>query len=144
MSQAEGRAHRIGQRECVIIQYLIAKGTVDDILWPMLQAKANFLQNAGLDQNFSLSQAELVHQPSDEPSTSDDKQQGTLENFGFSQSFSLSQEEEFLTPMESFGTSTESAQKTAKCDSVTVTDDFAKLLEDDDEDFDDIDLNNIS
>ncbi|XP_015108531.1 SWI/SNF-related matrix-associated actin-dependent regulator of chromatin subfamily A-like protein 1 [Diachasma alloeum] len=155
LSQAEARAHRIGQRNYVIIQYLIAKGTVDDILWPLLQTKANFLKNAGLDQNFSLSQAELMHQPNDEPSTTDDKR-GTLESFGFSQTISLSQQEEFLTPMEAFSdkpqtntsrgssTSVESPQKTAECDNVSVSEDLAKLLEDDDEDFENIDLDNIT
>ncbi|XP_011314127.1 SWI/SNF-related matrix-associated actin-dependent regulator of chromatin subfamily A-like protein 1 [Fopius arisanus] len=150
LTQAEARVHRIGQRNYVVIQYLIAKGTVDDIIWPLLQTKANFLQKAGLDQNFSLSQAELRHQPNQEPFTSEEKK-NTLEAFGFSQSFS-SQDDEFLTPMESFtaqkegnaSTSAESAKKTVECDNISVTEDFAKLLEDDAEDFENIDLDNIT
>ena len=31
--QAEDRVYRIGQRDSVNIDYLVAKGTVDDYLW---------------------------------------------------------------------------------------------------------------
>ncbi|XP_063984206.1 SWI/SNF-related matrix-associated actin-dependent regulator of chromatin subfamily A-like protein 1 isoform X2 [Diachasmimorpha longicaudata] len=151
LTQAEARAHRIGQRNYVIIQYLIAKGTVDDILWPLLQTKAHFLKNAGLDQNFSLSQAELKIQASEEPTN--DKT-ATLETFGFSQAISSSQEEEFSTPMETFSPKSqkngpcnprtaETPQEAVKRD-VSVSEDFAKLLEEDDEDFENIDLDGIS
>ncbi|XP_047144508.1 DNA annealing helicase and endonuclease ZRANB3 isoform X2 [Hydra vulgaris] len=37
--QAEDRCHRIGQKNAVQIHYLLAQGTIDDILWTMLQRK---------------------------------------------------------------------------------------------------------
>lgn len=41
--QAEDRVHRIGQNDSVNIHYLLAKGTFDDILWPMLLKKLKVL-----------------------------------------------------------------------------------------------------
>nr|XP_025037433.1 DNA annealing helicase and endonuclease ZRANB3 isoform X2 [Pelodiscus sinensis] len=40
MKQAEDRAHRIGQCSSVNIHYLIAKGTLDPLMWAMLNRKA--------------------------------------------------------------------------------------------------------
>ncbi|XP_063144906.1 SWI/SNF-related matrix-associated actin-dependent regulator of chromatin subfamily A-like protein 1 [Candoia aspera] len=52
--QAEDRAHRIGQTSSVDIHYLVAKGTADDYLWPMIQEKIRVLGEAGLsDAKFS-------------------------------------------------------------------------------------------
>ncbi|XP_060119233.1 SWI/SNF-related matrix-associated actin-dependent regulator of chromatin subfamily A-like protein 1 [Heteronotia binoei] len=52
--QAEDRAHRIGQTSSVSIHYLVAKGTADDYLWPMIQEKIKVLGEAGLSEaNFS-------------------------------------------------------------------------------------------
>ncbi|KAL3970055.1 activating transcription factor 7 [Sarotherodon galilaeus] len=52
--QAEDRVHRIGQTSSVNIHYLVAKGTADDHLWPMIQEKMNVLGQVGLSEsNFS-------------------------------------------------------------------------------------------
>uniref|UniRef100_A0A7N8WXY6 SWI/SNF-related matrix-associated actin-dependent regulator of chromatin subfamily A-like protein 1 n=1 Tax=Mastacembelus armatus TaxID=205130 RepID=A0A7N8WXY6_9TELE len=51
--QAEDRVHRIGQTSNVNIHYLVAKGTADDHLWPMIQEKMNVLEQVGLSE-FSL------------------------------------------------------------------------------------------
>ncbi|KAM4697925.1 SWI/SNF-related matrix-associated actin-dependent regulator of chromatin subfamily A-like protein 1 [Rhinophrynus dorsalis] len=52
--QAEDRVHRIGQTSSVNIHYLVAKGTADDFLWPMIQEKIKILGQAGLSEtNFS-------------------------------------------------------------------------------------------
>ena len=45
IQQAEGRAHRIGQSEPVNVQFLIAKGTIDDLIWRGLQFKLSTLGN---------------------------------------------------------------------------------------------------
>jgi len=51
LTQAEDRAHRIGQAETVTIQYLLAKSTADDYLWPLIQSKLNVLNKAGLSKD---------------------------------------------------------------------------------------------
>ena len=37
--QAEDRAHRVGQAASVSVQYLLAKGSVDEVMWGALQDK---------------------------------------------------------------------------------------------------------
>lgn len=49
--QAEDRVHRIGQTTSVDIHYLVAKGTADDHLWPMIQKKMNVLEQVGLSES---------------------------------------------------------------------------------------------
>uniref|UniRef100_A0A8C5HPY8 SWI/SNF-related matrix-associated actin-dependent regulator of chromatin subfamily A-like protein 1 n=1 Tax=Gouania willdenowi TaxID=441366 RepID=A0A8C5HPY8_GOUWI len=49
--QAEDRVHRIGQTSNVNIHYLVAKGTADDYLWPMIQSKMNVLEQVGLSES---------------------------------------------------------------------------------------------
>uniref|UniRef100_A0A8D8YLQ4 SWI/SNF-related matrix-associated actin-dependent regulator of chromatin subfamily A-like protein 1 n=1 Tax=Cacopsylla melanoneura TaxID=428564 RepID=A0A8D8YLQ4_9HEMI len=54
LTQAEDRAHRIGQQDSVLIQYLVAKNTADDYLWPLVMTKLDVLNRAGLSKdNFS-------------------------------------------------------------------------------------------
>ena len=61
LTQAEDRAHRIGQTDSVTVQYLVATGTADDELWPLLQRKLNVLQQAGLSKdNFSAADSHTV------------------------------------------------------------------------------------
>ncbi|XP_046902966.1 SWI/SNF-related matrix-associated actin-dependent regulator of chromatin subfamily A-like protein 1 isoform X2 [Hypomesus transpacificus] len=49
--QAEDRVHRIGQTSNVDIHYLVAKGTADDYLWPMIQEKMKILEQVGLSES---------------------------------------------------------------------------------------------
>ncbi|XP_056285541.1 SWI/SNF-related matrix-associated actin-dependent regulator of chromatin subfamily A-like protein 1 [Pseudoliparis swirei] len=49
--QAEDRVHRIGQTSNVNIHYLVAKGTADDHLWPMIQEKMKILEQVGLSES---------------------------------------------------------------------------------------------
>jgi SWI/SNF-related matrix-associated actin-dependent regulator 1 of chromatin subfamily A len=49
--QAEDRAHRIGQTDSVTVHYLLARGTIDDRLWPLLLSKLNTLETVGLGSN---------------------------------------------------------------------------------------------
>ncbi|XP_039293290.1 SWI/SNF-related matrix-associated actin-dependent regulator of chromatin subfamily A-like protein 1 isoform X2 [Nilaparvata lugens] len=46
--QAEDRVHRIGQVDSVHIQYLLAKGTCDDFMWPLIESKLTVLNKVGL------------------------------------------------------------------------------------------------
>ena len=39
LMQAEDRCHRIGQANSVQIHYLIAQGTIDELLWSCIQRK---------------------------------------------------------------------------------------------------------
>nr|XP_022308254.1 SWI/SNF-related matrix-associated actin-dependent regulator of chromatin subfamily A-like protein 1 [Crassostrea virginica] len=48
--QAEDRAHRMGQRDMVNVHYLVARGTADDHLWPLVQKKLEVLSKAGLSK----------------------------------------------------------------------------------------------
>lgn len=41
--QAEDRAHRIGQRDCVMVKYLLAKGTYDESMWSTVKKKFNVI-----------------------------------------------------------------------------------------------------
>ena len=43
--QAEDRAHRIGQRNVVSVRYLISPGTIDEMMWRMVERK---LRNIGM------------------------------------------------------------------------------------------------
>jgi len=51
LTQAEDRAHRIGQQDSVTVQYLVARGTADDYLWPLVQQKLLVLNQAGLSKD---------------------------------------------------------------------------------------------
>lgn len=49
--QAEDRVHRIGQLNSVNVYYLVAPGTADDFIWPLVQNKMNVLGKAGLTKD---------------------------------------------------------------------------------------------
>uniref|UniRef100_A0A8C5QN21 SWI/SNF-related matrix-associated actin-dependent regulator of chromatin subfamily A-like protein 1 n=1 Tax=Leptobrachium leishanense TaxID=445787 RepID=A0A8C5QN21_9ANUR len=51
LMQAEDRVHRIGQTNNVNVHYLVAKGTADDYLWPIIQRKIDVLGQAGLSES---------------------------------------------------------------------------------------------
>ncbi|NWV42362.1 SMAL1 protein, partial [Grantiella picta] len=66
--QAEDRAHRIGQTSSVNVHYLVAKGTADDYLWPMIQEKIKVLGEAGLSEtNFSETAESANYYPKPDP-----------------------------------------------------------------------------
>ncbi|RWS05274.1 SWI/SNF-related matrix-associated actin-dependent regulator of chromatin subfamily A-like protein 1 [Dinothrombium tinctorium] len=53
LTQAEDRAHRIGQNDSVLVEYLRASNTVDDFIWPMIKKKLQVLNDVGLSkENF--------------------------------------------------------------------------------------------
>ncbi|RXN16995.1 SWI SNF-related matrix-associated actin-dependent regulator of chromatin subfamily A 1 [Labeo rohita] len=65
--QAEDRVHRIGQTSNVDIHYLVAKGTADDHLWPMIQEKMNVLEQVGLSESNISENAESASFHSKDP-----------------------------------------------------------------------------
>ena len=68
LTQAEDRAHRIGQQDSVVVQYLVAKGTADDYLWPLVQSKLDILSKAGLSKdNFHEADTRHLSVKTDEP-----------------------------------------------------------------------------
>ena len=46
MIQAEDRAHRIGQKNAVNIYYLHGSGTIDDVMFQMIQEKQQVVSSA--------------------------------------------------------------------------------------------------
>ncbi|XP_071102073.1 SWI/SNF-related matrix-associated actin-dependent regulator of chromatin subfamily A-like protein 1 [Haliotis cracherodii] len=58
--QAEDRAHRIGQMDCVNVHYLVAQATADDYIWPLIQSKLEVLSKAGLTKD-NFSEADTTH-----------------------------------------------------------------------------------
>ena len=71
LSQAESRAHRIGQLNPVVIKYLLASGTADDSIWPMLQEKQKILEEVGLSKD-SFDKVSVSKQPSDASELTED------------------------------------------------------------------------
>ncbi|KFQ17496.1 SWI/SNF-related matrix-associated actin-dependent regulator of chromatin subfamily A-like 1, partial [Merops nubicus] len=66
--QAEDRAHRIGQTSSVNVHYLVAKGTADDYLWPIIQEKIKVLGEAGLSEtDFSKTAESTEYCPKPDP-----------------------------------------------------------------------------
>ncbi|GMS91539.1 hypothetical protein PENTCL1PPCAC_13714, partial [Pristionchus entomophagus] len=49
MQQAEDRAHRVGQQNSVIVQYMLANNTADDIIWPLVKSKIHILEQVNLN-----------------------------------------------------------------------------------------------
>jgi len=72
LTQAEDRAHRIGQTDSVTVQYLVAKDTADDVLWPLIQNKLDVLNKAGLSKdNFENSEAKVMEDTSKQTKVDD-------------------------------------------------------------------------
>uniref|UniRef100_A0A6B2E974 Putative chromatin remodeling protein n=1 Tax=Phlebotomus kandelakii TaxID=1109342 RepID=A0A6B2E974_9DIPT len=67
LAQGESRSHRIGQDQNVVVRYLLAKGTADDIIWSLIRRKQNVLNDAGLGSDdfndVSLSRIEVSSTP---------------------------------------------------------------------------------
>lgn len=59
--QAEDRVHRIGQKDSVVVQYLVARNTADDHIWPLIQDKLEVLGKVGLSDD-KLDMSEMSYQ----------------------------------------------------------------------------------
>ncbi|KAL6439202.1 hypothetical protein ACFW04_003853 [Cataglyphis niger] len=127
LCQAEDRVHRIGQNDNVIIQYLVAKDTADDYIWPLIKKKLDVLNAAGLDQDLSINNVDMTAQ----------KEYGQQDLTSF-MSISLSSEEQ----------SQSQENKKQKNESVSEasvsTNDFKQLLEIDEEYFDSCNWDDIA
>ncbi|KFM63101.1 SWI/SNF-related matrix-associated actin-dependent regulator of chromatin subfamily A-like protein 1, partial [Stegodyphus mimosarum] len=71
LTQAEDRVHRIGQEDCVVVQYLVAKGTADDEIWPLVQRKLDNLNKAGLSKDTFMNADTVVQENSLQPRLED-------------------------------------------------------------------------
>lgn len=126
LCQAEDRVHRIGQNDNVIIQYLVAKDTADDYIWPLIKKKLDVLNAAGLDQDLSINNVDMTAQ----------KEYGQQDLTSF-MSISLSPEEQ--------SQSQENKQKNESVPEASVsTNDFKQLLENDEEYFDSCNWDDIA
>ncbi|XP_019885387.1 SWI/SNF-related matrix-associated actin-dependent regulator of chromatin subfamily A-like protein 1 isoform X3 [Camponotus floridanus] len=118
LCQAEDRVHRIGQNDNVIIQYLVARNTADDYIWPLIKNKLHVLNAAGLDQDLSIDSVDTTVQ----------KKRGQQDLTSFlNTSLSLEKQSQ----------SQENKQKNdSSPEASTSTNDFKQLLEIDEECFD--------
>ncbi|GFT34152.1 hypothetical protein NPIL_549081 [Nephila pilipes] len=71
LTQAEDRAHRIGQEDNVVVQYLVAKGTADDEMWPLVQRKLDILNKAGLSKDNFKSADTVIQEERIQPQLED-------------------------------------------------------------------------
>ncbi|GIX99313.1 hypothetical protein CEXT_815451 [Caerostris extrusa] len=71
LTQAEDRAHRIGQEDNVVVQYLVAKGTADDEIWPLVQRKLDTLNKAGLSKDNFKSADTVMKEDKSQPQLDD-------------------------------------------------------------------------
>lgn len=61
--QAEDRAHRIGQKDCVTVHYLLARETLDSSIWPLILKKLTLLESVGLGKNDLGNMSSMEHDP---------------------------------------------------------------------------------
>uniref|UniRef100_A0A1B6KTZ9 SWI/SNF-related matrix-associated actin-dependent regulator of chromatin subfamily A-like protein 1 n=1 Tax=Graphocephala atropunctata TaxID=36148 RepID=A0A1B6KTZ9_9HEMI len=95
LAQAEDRVHRIGQEDCVVVKYLIAKGTADDYLWPLIQAKLEVLNKAGLSKDSYVT----IDRKSVETSDSKSQTQTKIDDF-FENPFDEEDDDDLLKVMD--------------------------------------------
>lgn len=124
MCQAEDRVHRIGQNDTVMIQYLVARNTADDYIWPIIKKKMNVLNAVGLDQDFSVNDVDIAVQK--------EFGQQNLSSF-----VSISPKEQSSTEQKDCPTVKDVASTS------TCIDEFKELLEVDGEYFDSCDWDDI-
>ncbi|KAM0735204.1 SWI/SNF-related matrix-associated actin-dependent regulator of chromatin subfamily A-like protein 1 [Formica fusca] len=124
LCQAEDRVHRIGQNDNVIIQYLVAKDTADDYIWPLIKKKLNVLNAAGLDQDLSIDNVDMTAQ----------KEHGQ-QDLTFFMDISLSPGEQSQSQEEKNDSVSEASAS---------TNDFKQLLEIDEECFDSCNWDDIA
>lgn len=123
LCQAEDRVHRIGQNDNVIIQYLVAKNTADDYMWPLIKKKMDVLNAVGLDHDFSIDDVDVATKKE-----SGQQDLSSFLNISFSDSCSFSEQssaeqKDIASPKDSTASTSTSANE------------FKELLEVDEEYF---------
>lgn len=64
LMQAEDRAHRIGQKDCVMVKYLLARDTLDETIWEAVKNKLKIVDQSLTGKSSNLSVAnEAVKAP---------------------------------------------------------------------------------
>ncbi|XP_077274708.1 SWI/SNF-related matrix-associated actin-dependent regulator of chromatin subfamily A-like protein 1 [Temnothorax americanus] len=116
LCQAEDRVHRIGQNDTVIIQYLVARNTADDYIWPLINKKMNVLNSVGLKQDFSISNIDVATLEETQPS---------------------------LTSFLNRSSASEGSQRDKEAREASTSSDFKELLDVDEECFDSCAWDNI-
>jgi len=73
MFQAEDRAHRVGQKSSVYVQYILARNTADDHIWPMILEKIMIVGALNLNNQTlsSMDNQELVLPDREQPQLTD-------------------------------------------------------------------------
>ncbi|KAL6260216.1 hypothetical protein P5V15_007751 [Pogonomyrmex californicus] len=132
LCQAEDRVHRIGQKHDVTIQYLVAKDTADDYIWPLINKKQNVLNSVGLEQDFSIHNVDATAQK--------ESNQKDLSSFLDSSSKTESQSQH---EQDSSSSIMQNNKELIPEPESTSADDFKDLLEDNEELFDSCGWDNI-
>lgn len=64
--QAEDRTHRIGQEREVRVIYLVARKTIDELMWPLIKRKLDVLNKAGLSKDTYKNTGNPLYQREDQ------------------------------------------------------------------------------
>ncbi|XP_012285724.1 SWI/SNF-related matrix-associated actin-dependent regulator of chromatin subfamily A-like protein 1 [Orussus abietinus] len=136
LNQAEDRVHRIGQENSVVIQYLVARKTVDDHLWPLIEKKLTTLNEAGLNEDLSFGTANVTLQKVSEP------QQPKINSF-FANTQGQTKMNDFVEQKSSTNITDNDMQEESSNSNLQEKG-FGHLLELNAEDFDDIDLDSMT
>lgn len=126
LKQAEDRAYRIGQKNCVLVTYLVAHKTADDYIWPMVQSKLKVLTNLGVGTEKGFEGKTTKQDKNKQKSVLD-----FFEKLNEEDDISLLEGvEEVEEKRDKTNGTQESSQKSLGAES--VSDNFDDLLEDDD------------
>ena len=140
LTQAEDRAHRIGQKDSVLIQYLLASKTVDDHIWPLINSKFKVLNKVGLTKD-NFSEANAARKAAKKHGNGIDKYLSKRPRDDKSYNHGMA-EDSFLDPQPSQdpSTSDDSFQLDNLHEEILLTDDEEFKFDDDDDLLDDFDL----
>lgn len=130
--QAEDRAHRIGQRDCVFVKYLLAKQTFDDSMWKTIQRKFNVigksLTGASATIDLATQTPEKAENVDDPIISEDDKEENEVEVVDITQVNEEKSKQASsiidLTQNESFNTVRPARKETTNAETIICLDDM--------------------